>query len=292
MINIYDDIVSHPDHFKQISVNDVLFVHYKCPQRENMIQLLTHHNYLIYSLSGERHFLRNSEKWKLTEDVCLFVKKSAYTQEWYQQKDWMVLAFFIPDDYLRKMLNEYRSWLPAKSFSTPSKDCVMNIQVNEMTKAFFYSILPYFSQDPPPPTGLLEIKFRELFMNILSNPANAELVGYINELNRYDKPHLPEIMEMNYMYNLSLAEFARLSNRSLAAFKRDFLKTFKTSPGKWLLQKRVERAHLLLTTTRTNINEIAFESGFESGAHFSRVFKQKYGCTPYMSRTQVEASIL
>ncbi len=287
MINVYDEVRAHPEYFKQISVGDVLFVHYKCPQRENMIHLLTHHNYLIYSLDGERHLLHDNERWILTKDVSLFVKKSAYTQEWYQQKDWLVLTFFIPDEFLKKFLNEYRSVLPAKSFVQPSFDSVIKVDVNDTIKAFFFSILPYFTQTPPPPQSLLEIKFRELLLNILSNPANAGLVAYINELDKYDKPYLPEIMESNYMYNLSLAEFARLGHRSLATFKRDFLKHFQMPPGKWLLQKRVERAHLLLTTSKSSINDIALESGFESGAHFSRVFKEKYGYSPNHSRQKV-----
>jgi AraC family transcriptional regulator, exoenzyme S synthesis regulatory protein ExsA len=123
--------------------------------------------------------------------------------------------------------------------------------------------------------------------SLSSNPANGGLVGYINELDTYDKPYLPQIMESNYMYDLSLAEFARLGHRSLATFKRDFFKHYLTPPGKWLLQKRAERAHLLLTTTKSNVNDIALESGFESGAHFSRVFKEQFGYSPNHSRQKV-----
>jgi len=286
MINLYEDILTHPDYFKQISVNDLLFVHYKCPQKEDIIHLFTQHNYLIYSLSGGRRILRNDEEWMLTEDVSLFVKKSAFTQEWYQQKDWTVLVFFIPDDYLRKLLHEYRDNLPVKSFSAQANGCMIKVHVNETAKAFFYSMLPYFTQSPPPPSSLLEIKFRELFFNMLSNPKNAGLVGYINELDKYDKPLLSEIMESNYLYNLSLPEFAKLSHRSLATFKRDFFKAYHTSPGKWLLQKRVAHARLLLMTTKLNINKIAFDTGFESGAHFSRVFREKFGYSPHHSRKE------
>jgi AraC family transcriptional regulator, exoenzyme S synthesis regulatory protein ExsA len=284
MIEIYDNIRANPDYFKQISVNDILFVHYRCPQKENIVKLLTRFSYLIYSLSGERHILKNNERWKMTKDVSLFVKKSAYSQEWYKQEDWVVLCFFIPDEYLRKLLHEYRSILPMRNASANGNESIIPINVNETTKAFFYSIVPYFSQNPPPSSTLIEIKFRELFLNILGNPANAPLVNYINELDNYDKPFLPEIMESNYMYNLSLAEFAKLSHRSVASFKRDFIKIFHASPGKWLLQKRVELGNQLLTTTNANINEIALESGFESSAHFSRVFKEKYGYSPKRSR--------
>jgi AraC-like DNA-binding protein len=45
-------------------------------------------------------------------------------------------------------------------------------------------------------------------------------------------------MEENFSFNLKLEEFARLSMRSLSAFKRDFQQVYQTSPGKWLLGKR------------------------------------------------------
>jgi AraC family transcriptional regulator, exoenzyme S synthesis regulatory protein ExsA len=62
---------------------------------------------------------------------------------------------------------------------------------------------------------------------------------------------LPEIMEANYTFNLSIAEFARISQRSHASFKRDFISCYKTTPGKWLVQKRLEYAkHLLESSSK------------------------------------------
>ena len=86
----------------------------------------------------------------------------------------------------------------------------------------FYSVLPYFTQQPSPPESLLELKCRELIFNILSDPANAEFLSYLNNLGDSNKPRLSEIMEANYTYNLSLDELAKISQRSLTAFKNEF----------------------------------------------------------------------
>ena len=53
-------------------------------------------------------------------------------------------------------------------------------------------------------------------------------------------------MESNAYSNLKLEEFAFLCNMSLSSFKRRFLKEFGESPGKWLQDKRLQRAHELL----------------------------------------------
>jgi transcriptional regulator GlxA family with amidase domain len=146
-------------------------------------------------------------------------------------------------------------------------------------------------QQPAPSENLLELKFKELLFNIFSNPANKGLVAYANSLCDSHKPSLLEIMEANYTFNLSIAQFARLAQRSLAAFKREFAGYYQTTPGKWLLQKRLEYAEHLLETSNKNINEITDECGFENATHFSRVFKEKFGLSPLLYRKQKTPSL-
>jgi AraC-like DNA-binding protein len=165
---------------------------------------------------------------------------------------------------------------------------LLEINVNEATRAFFYSIVPYFTQQVPPNESLLELKFKELVFNILSNPLNSNLLAYANSISDCHKPLLNEIMEANYVYNLSLTEYARIAQRSLAAFKREFNATFHTSPGKWLIQKRLDYAQCLLNASQKNISEIAYDSGFENATHFSRVFKERFGLSPLQYRKQTK----
>jgi AraC-like DNA-binding protein len=87
-------------------------------------------------------------------------------------------------------------------------------------------------------------------------------------------------METNYPYNLGIEAYARLTNRSVSSFKRDFQSIFKTTPGRWLIEKKINHAKKLLLERDDSIASIAFDSGFESTPHFSRVFKQKTGITP------------
>lgn len=139
----------------------------------------------------------------------------------------------------------------------------------------------YFKSDKTPDPALLELKFRELVLTIADNPANKELRSYFSFLMQH--PHavsLQKIMEENFSFNLQLEEFARLSNRSLSAFKRDFQKQFNTTPGKWLIQKRLAHAKHLLSHSGKTVNEASFESGFESAAHFSRTFRKHFGVMP------------
>jgi transcriptional regulator GlxA family with amidase domain len=161
---------------------------------------------------------------------------------------------------------------------------LIEINVNAATRAFFYSIVPYFRQKPQPAEDLLALKFKELIFSILSNPANSALLSYVNKVSDQRKPLLQDIMEANFTFNLSLAEFARIAQRSLATFKRDFIEVFHTTPGKWLSKKRLEYAQQLLDTSTKNVSEIACDCGFENATHFSRVFKEKFGYSPLQYR--------
>ncbi len=102
-----------------------------------------------------------------------------------------------------------------------------------------------------------------------------------------DLPPLEEIMDANYMHDFSLTDFAKLAHRSLAAFKREFKEVYKITPGKWLMQKRLDHARLLLNTSQKPVNEVSYESGFKNSTHFNRVFKESCGVSHLQFRKQL-----
>ena len=52
--------------------------------------------------------------------------------------------------------------------------------------------------------------------------------------------------------------------------------------SRWILERRLERCRrdLMVAGPHKNITETAFAWGFNDGAHFSRVFKKRYGVSP------------
>jgi AraC-like DNA-binding protein len=286
MINVYDYKVAHPDIFKQFAVKDILFLHYICPQVDKQLKLFTHYNEIAFTLSGKKTFYQGGKSWTITDNQSLFFRKTAFKQEMYEYVGWEVLAFYFQDDFLRQIFKEYRKYLPLKNLPSPPTDMVIEIKVNETIRAFCYSIVPYFTQKLPPAEGLLELKFKELLFNIFSDSSNADLLAYVNSIQDQHKTPLWEVMEANYMFNLTIVEYARIAQRSVASFKREFREYYHTTPGKWLTHKRLEHAKLLLTTSKKNISEIAYDSGFENISHFSRIFKEKYGASPLQYRNK------
>jgi AraC-like DNA-binding protein len=286
MINHYEAVKAHPEYFKQLKCKELLFAQYDCPQEVSRQDFFCEHNFIAYVMSGKRTFDLPGESHVMTEGKCVFSKKGAWIAEKEPEEGWCVLVFYIPDNYLKQFVHESRVSLSKHIGKQHGTKQMIDLEVNEITKRFFHSIIPYFDQNSSVPESLLELKFKELLFSVLINPANENLLAWMYTLADSIKQPLQQIMEANYAFNLSLKDYAKISNRSLVSFKREFSIIYQTTPGKWLLQKRLDYARLLLNTSTKNINEITFDSGFENPSHFSRLFKNKFGITPSNFRHQ------
>lgn len=217
----------------------------------------------------------------------MFVRKGATIVEQFQDTVFCMALFFVPDEFICDVLK-----MKATPIHKPGKkyDPLITIDNNAAVHTFFQSMISYFSSSREPDASLLELKFRELILTIADNPVNSELLSYFTSLLQEPQTvSLIKTMEDNYCFNLKLEEFARLSNRSLSGFKRDFQKQYNTTPGKWLLEKRLDHARHLLTNAGKTVSEASYESGFENPAHFSRVFRQRFGVTPVSVKQQISA---
>ncbi|MYR05482.1 helix-turn-helix domain-containing protein [Gordonia sp. SID5947] len=81
----------------------------------------------------------------------------------------------------------------------------------------------------------------------------------------------------------ALAERGRMSKRS---FIRQFRNATGTTPARWVLRQRLERARTLLETTDWDLRLVAHSSGFNSEVTFRQNFTAQYAVTPSSYRRQ------
>jgi AraC family transcriptional regulator, exoenzyme S synthesis regulatory protein ExsA len=284
VINYYQAARTNPRVFKQLFVNELLFVYYDCPLGSDRQDSWSQYNYILYVVTGKKMFYTASRSWLLTSGTAVFVKKGACIIEKVQGETLCLMAFFIPDDYLRSFLSENRALLTRWKNNTQENDMVISLDVNEMMHAYYESVIPYFHSPEKPSEDLLELKFRELLFNIIGNPANTELAGFLNTLVSQQANNIQPVIEANYCYNLTLNSYAKLCNRSLSSFKRDFFIAYGESPARWLLNKRLAHAQKLLCNSTKTIVDVSFECGFENSTHFSHAFKNHFGVSPLKYR--------
>lgn len=83
---------------------------------------------------------------------------------------------------------------------------------------------------------------------------------------------------------LTLSRLAQKVGLSLRQLERLFKEQLKTSPGKYYLSLRLERARHFLRQTAMSVMEVGLASGFNSASTFSRSYKAKFGHSPHQER--------
>jgi AraC-like DNA-binding protein len=290
MVNLYEVLKNFPNLSRQLTCRDLLFTQYDCPQTEGKEKFYLECNLLVYVISGKRIVHKNRVTWDLTEGVCAFIKKGAHISERMEDDGWCVMTFFMPDHFLGQLIIDNQKVLPLNDLPEAGTDHVIPLDVNELSKSFFYSMLPYFTQTPPPPEHLLELKFKELILSLLSNNSNRSLLSYLHLISKDKNPSMEEIMLKNFSFNLSLPEYAKLTCKSVPTFKREFKKIFNDSPAKWVMKKRLNLAMQLLENSSLSISDISYECGFKNQTHFSRIFKEKTGSSPLQFRMEAQTN--
>ena len=86
-------------------------------------------------------------------------------------------------------------------------------------------------------------------------------------------------IESNYR-TASLAQLAQMMNESLYQLSRFIKKNTGHTFKELLLQKRLNQAAFLLSTTKLPVSDIIYHVGYDNTSYFHRVFREKYGMTP------------
>lgn len=286
MINLFE-YISDSKNYKKFVIDDLLFVEYKCVVDETKAGIWSDTNYFVFVTSGKKMWKSIYKEYIVEAGDSLFVKRGANLVHQYFEEDYCALMIFISDDFIRNFMGRFSSIIKSTSDASSSIDSVIRIQLDPYLEGYVNSLAFFFGAQSLPDKTLLKLKFEELLLNIFTQPLHQEVASYLGSLNRNQALQLRQVMEENFAYNLKLEQLASLCNMSLSSFKRVFKSVYHTSPGKWLTEKRLDFSSYLLRSTDKNVNDVAFESGFEDSSNFIRSFKKKFQCTPLQYRAEV-----
>ncbi|EAL4371383.1 AraC family transcriptional regulator, partial [Campylobacter jejuni] len=141
------------------------------------------------------------------------------------------------------------------------------------------SFSPHFEENTQILDPIVSLKFEEIFLHLLLNK-NIYFISFLSGILKEFRLDLSQLFEYCGREFLSVNEMSNFAKLDLATFSKEFKKCFGQSPKKWLDEKRLQKAKILLKFSKKNINEIANECAFSSVAWFIERFKEKYEQTP------------
>lgn len=184
-----------------------------------------------------------------------------------------------------------------------TKDSSLNIGVQgEWNKKTVYTItlnnnetissdqknLPAHTSRPGVPSYYAEIRKRlqahtadkQLALTKLYNPADATFLQKINDV---------------ILLNISNESFdANLLCRQMFLSRAQVFRKLKNiagmAPAAYIKHFRLQKAKKILETTDKRVGEVAFETGFESVSHFTKVFTKRYGFNPSLLKRKQDAT--
>ena len=152
------------------------------------------------------------------------------------------------------------------------------LKPNKLLSNYITSLTPYIDGSSDVNEMLTMLKVNEAIMILLQT--DPRLKDVLFDFDAPGKIDLESFMNANYKFNVDINQFAYLTGRSLATFKRDFKRIFKLSPNRWIQAQRLHDAYFLIKEKRHKVSDVYMDVGFKDLSHFSFAFKQAYGIAP------------
>jgi len=255
----------------------LIFYSYLSAQRKEKVCFWNHHT-LVLQVSGQFTLETAGQSISMSRGELLLIGKNqlgTLTKTPLPGGNYETIVISLQEDLLRKIVLEEKLTADHKYIGPPN----ILIPSNEFLEGYFQSIVPYARSSGATMTnemGILKVK-EGIKLLLLALPALRNFLFDFSEPHKID---LEKFMLSNFHFNVPIEKFAQLTGRSLAGFKRDFMKTFGAPPRHWLQDKRLTEAKHLIESKHQKPSAIYLELGFESLSHFSHAFKKKFGVAP------------
>lgn len=293
MIKVPDYLLSQ-QHFYNVQADDATYVEYvQFHQQIRKSIEITKHT-LMVTIQGEKIIHTDYGDYKLSPSTAVFLCRGAYVTSELLAEDhkiYQAMLFFLDDTFLKNFIAD-SNLLPLIDVSQEKTDGLHNspivfpVEVSLFLKSGIESLFPHFTHQSAYCKYLVKLKLYEVLLSLLESSSKMSIFSLFVSIVEQETLDLKSFMEIHFTEAYSLPQFASATCRSLTSFKRDFAALFHNTPKRWITQKRLERAFLLLSRTNKPVTEVCYEVGFTNLSHFITLFKQKYLITPKQLQQQ------
>lgn len=237
---------------------------------------LTRHA-ISFILSGEQRLeTEQGEIIKLSANDIVFLRQGIYTVTDILAKNNTFSSFhiFIHDRLLQQLLGQFDIEYQK------SEQSIFSLSAPSYASNYITSIRLLSEQLVQFSIVLAQAKITELLAALLANDPSGQTRKWYTQWRDLESKNLSNFMNLHFDKAFSVADYAYLTGRSIATFRREFKLKFGTSPRKWITQKRMKKAQELLQQDVFTLPQIANAVGYGSVSYFVQTYKKVYGETP------------
>ena len=163
---------------------------------------------------------------------------------------------------------------------SPVNKYVVQTAASELVSFYFDGIRRMFENKAALSDTILKIKLKEIILLLLQSDNAEPFRQIIKSLFSERTFSFKDIVDAHVLSAASVENLAQLTHVSLSTFKRRFQEIYGTSPGRYIMEKRLDKVAECLRVTDDAVSHIGYDLGFDSPEHLSRVFKKKFGVSP------------
>jgi AraC-like DNA-binding protein len=241
---------------------------------------------ILYIVRGKQ-IISNYDGTAVTvnEGQLLFLSKDMYLVSDFvtDNNHFEAIIFFIDDSVIQQNIT------PRKNYDIDN--VIPTLEAGDQIAKYMQSLLDVYRHFENS-NEILAIKVRELLALIKLQDNGGIFLSQLYSLEtKHKRRDIREFMELNFLKNLNIDDYALLTGRSKSTFMREFKKLYATTPNQWLIEKRLSKGHEMLINTNINVTDIAFEVGYENVSHFIKAYKKRYKTTPKQLKSNLLAQI-
>lgn len=240
-------------------------------------EVMFEHHILVWFISGETKIILADATYTFNADDTFLIPRHQLATVINYPKDGLphkAVAMHLTTERLKEFYSKRKA-----SGVRSSHSKVYRFSNHPLLESCLASLIPYFDLGTNLPPDIATIKIEEAISILRSIDKRVD--GVLADFEEPGKINLADFMERHFMFNMTMDKFGYLTGRSLATFRRDFKKTYHTTPQKWLTEKRLQLAHYQIAEKRRKPVDVYFEVGFENLSHFSHAFKNHFGYPPH-----------
>ena len=239
---------------------------------------------LLYVVKGSGFATINGQKFTLNEGDLIIMNPFVLHEEQSSKENPLFLAFLGIDHF--KLENLPENYLIPENASPviPLKQYTKKIESYFTNLIYETSMrVPYYKENSQSLVNSLLILILRIILSLqdLSVPTLSQECQLIKDF-----------IDQNYTNPLSLDTLSQKVYISKHHLSHIFKNQTGISPIKYMIEKRVETACKLLSTTDIGISDVARQVGYDDPVYFSQIFKKSMGMSPSAYRSHNKLQLL